>query len=134
MNFNWKLLTVILISLILLIVCYLSFDLRGYFSVKNQEPKEQPDSVQTSKKIKMVIQKEEEFKNIRIPDNHVAYYFYEECPDYKLGYFIVDKEKRTDENEEGLERYHVPEQYHLIIVQKDHIWTKEPNFKYWKSE
>jgi len=133
---NWKLVTVVLISLILLVVCYLTLDfqkysdsLPKYFNLSSKKiPVQEPTTVFNSRKIKIDFTKEEDFKNVKLPDGHVGYYFFEECPSYKQEYFLIDF---TDE---GLEKYHVPEQGHLLVVKKDHKWSKEPNFTYWKSE
>jgi hypothetical protein len=134
---NWKLVTVILISLILLIACYLTLDLQianvALFK-KVQDHSKEPISSTTlyTKKIQIDLQ-EDNFKNLKIPEDHVAYYFPTECPDYKLGFYIVDKEYRENNKGDDLERYYIPEEKHLIIVKKDHIWTKEPNFTFWKN-
>ncbi len=124
---NWKLVTVILVSLILLVVCYLTLDFQKYFVTKKQLVQE-PVTVFNTQKIRTDVTKEEDLKNIKLPDGHIGYYFFAECPSYKQEYFIVDL------TEEGLDKYHVPEQGYLIIVKKDHKWTKEPNFVYWRSE
>jgi hypothetical protein len=89
----------------------------------------------TPNKFKIVFQKEEDFKNdfkkirsqLKIPDDHIAYYFPDECPSYKLEFYIIDIEN-------GLEKYYVPEQNHLIVVSKDHRWTKEPEFIFWRID
>jgi hypothetical protein len=128
---NWKLVTVVLISLILLVVCYLTLDFQRYFTLYSgtkKIPVHEPMTVFNSHKIKTDIANEEDFKNIKLPDGYVGYYFFGECPSYKQEYFLIDL---TDE---GLEKYHVPQQGHLVIVKKDHWWSKEPNFTYWKSE
>jgi len=127
---NWKLITIILVSLILLIVCYLTLicplDIQKYFTNKKIQEKDKPTYV--LKKMKIDIPNEEYLKNIKLPENHIAYYFFSKCPEYKQEYFLVDHTVKD------LEKYHVPEQGHLIIVKKDHKWTKEPNFEYWKTQ
>ena len=144
---NWKLIAVVLTSLILLIVCYLTVvspfsDVKKYFV--NHEQKEPIYDFKIVKKIKISFSKEEEFLNfVSVKDfvsntndftnvneqsnEYIAYYFPEGCPSYKLGYLLVDT------NEEGRDNYYVPEDGYLIIVNKEHRWTKEPSFKYWKS-
>lgn len=132
---NWKLTVVVLISLILLVVCYLTISVPNYFTFKKEIQKE-PVHDKVTRKFKIDFLKEEDFKNFfRAPEGatlrgqtHIAYYFPGPCPYYKLEYFLVDL---TDE---GLETYHVPEEGYLIIVKKDHKWTKEPDFTYWKLE
>jgi hypothetical protein len=122
---NWKLVTVVLVSLILLVICYLTLDLQKYFvSKKVQEP---VHDLAVVKKIKIDIPKEEDLRKIKIPEDHIAYYFPSECPSYKQEFFLID-------TEEGLEKYYVPEEKHMIIVKKDHRWTKEPDFVHWKYE
>jgi hypothetical protein len=154
---NWKLVAVILISLILLAVCYLTIVyplstpsiVKNYF--KKEEQKEPKHDLKTVRKLKIPFSKEEDFKNWctnynvfvngtkeftsitdKQNDRHTVYYFQDGCPGYKLGYFLVD----TDD--EGHENYHVPEDGYVIIVNKEHKWTKDtkelPNFSYWKIE
>ncbi len=131
---NWKLVTVMLISLILLVVCYLTLDLDKskyvkYFPGREKEKEKESDNsyelFENSKKVKTDIQKEEDLKKIKIPDNYIVYYFPVKCPDYKQEFFLVS-------NEEGLEKYYLPEENHLILIKKEHKWTKDPNFVYWK--
>jgi len=125
---NWKFVAVILISFIILLVCY-------FFLIPTPTPSKKPrgEKYQEKKlisgKLKILdpIPDEETFKNIvkdiklQNPDyqDHIAYYFPNECPSYKLEYFIIDSKK-----------YYVPEEGYLIFVKKDHKWTKEPNFPY----
>lgn len=138
----WRLVAVVLISLVLLVVCYLTLDrgegVQRYFKYgqKNTEISVEHKPVGlTQNKFKMSFQKEEDFKNainriktqLGLPDDYIAYYFPVKCPDYKLEFYIMDIEY-------GLEKYYVPEEGHLILVGKDHIWTKEPDFVYWKSD
>jgi hypothetical protein len=145
---NWKLIAVVLISLILLVICYLTIVsplstpsiVKNYFVGKNHErSQEEPLHI---KKFKINFSKEEEFTNwctnfVHVfvggtneftKNGRVVYYFPEGCPNYKQGYFLVD----TDD--EGHENYHVPEDGYVIIVNKDHKWTKDPTFSYWKSK
>jgi hypothetical protein len=122
---NWKLITVILISLILLVVCYLTLDLQKHFQIKRNEQIQ--SEFFTNKKIKLDIQKEEDLKKFNIPDGHIIYYFPDKCPDYKSEFFLID-------NENGLDKYYIPEEKHIILVKKDHRWTKQPDFIYWKFE
>jgi len=123
---NWKLITVVLVSFILLIACYLSLYQTNFVIGGKSSEKELVHNFDTVKKIKINFQNEEDFKKFHIPDGHTGYYFPTTCPSYKLEYFIVDKD-------EHLERYHVPEEGYLIIVKKEHLWTKEPDFTYWRS-
>ncbi len=129
---NWKLVTVILISLILLIASYLTLvstaDFQKYFITKKIQVQEPNYNFTIHQKIKIDIPKEEDFKVLKIPENYVGYYFFDKCPEYKQEFFLIDL------TEEGLEKYHIPEQGYLIIVKKEHKWTKEPDFAYWKLE
>ena len=133
MNWNWKLIAVVSISLILLILCYLTIvstpDIKKYFNNYNLNKTDGMNYVQQSKtKIRINFSKEEDFiKFVGNLDNEVAYYFPEGCPSYKSEYYLVD----FNDNKEN---YHVPEDGYLIIVKKDHKWTKEPNFLYWKVD
>jgi hypothetical protein len=130
---TWKLVAVALLSLILLITCYLTLDIQRYISfplLEKEElgqPKNYDELFMRFKKIKIDIQTEDDFKKINIPDEHTLYYFPSICPDYKQGVFITSIEN-------GLSKYYVPEENHLILVKKDHIWTKQPDFNYWKLE
>jgi len=149
---NWKLIAVVSISLILLVVCYLTIvsplpDVKKYFiNVKKTEEQKETTSYRGLKKIKINFSKEEDFikfinGNVRndfirntndftvtkVDNELVAYYFPEGSPSYKSEYFLID----TDDNKEN---YHVPEDGYLIIVKKDHKWTKDPDFTYWKAE
>ena len=159
---NWKLIAVVLISLLLLAVCYLTIVyplptpsiVKNYFKKEQKEQKEPVHDPKAIRKIKMAFSKEEDFTNwctnyihnvfvngtneftsINDKQKHngyTVYYFPEGCPNYKLGYFLVD----TDND--GHENYHVPEDKHVIIINKEHRWTKDtreiPNFNYWKTE
>jgi len=137
---NWKLVTVMLISLILLIVCYMSLDLdksKYQLIVKRylKYPAGEVNQVEytdlsfgDSRKIKVdsqLIQKEDDLKKLKIPDDHVVYYFPGKCPSYKQDIFLIS-------TEDGLDKYYVPEEYHLVLVQKTNRWSKEPDFTYWK--
>jgi hypothetical protein len=124
-NINWKLITVFLISLIIIVICHLSLDIQKYFPKKEKEQSE-PELFENAKKIKLELN-EDDFKKIKAPDDSVLYYFPNKCPDYKQGFFLVSIEN-------NLEKYYVPEEHHLILIKKDHKWTKEPdNLIYWKS-
>ena len=57
----------------------------------------------------------------------VLYYFPVECPDYAKNMLIIVQEGNLD-------RYFVPEMETLIVVKKNHKWTKEPSFIFWKNE
>jgi hypothetical protein len=136
---NWKLIVVVFTSLILFIVCYLILvsslsEVKNYFiNKKIQEP---ILDFKINRKIKINFSKEDEFisfinddfkKVNQLSNEYIAYYFPEGCPSYKSGYFLIDK------NEEGQENYYVPEDGYLVIVNKDHQWTKEPSFEYWTN-
>ena len=123
---NWKLVTVVIISFILIVTCYLTLDMQKYFITKKDSLKE-PELDLNTKKIKINISKEEDLKKIKIPDNHVIYYFPSKCPNYKEEFFLT-------ETDEGLDKYYVPEEGYVIIIKKDHKWTKDPDFVYWKLE
>ena len=135
----WKLIAGVLISLILLVVCYLILDAQKYIkylpgnvSAKIiQEPEHKPVGLSQGK-FKIDFSKEEDFKNgfkklklqLKLTDDYVAYYFPIKCPDYRLEIYLLEVEN-------GLEKYYVPEEGHLIVIKKDHVWTKEPDFLYW---
>jgi len=136
---NWKLFTVIFMSLVLLILCYFTLDCLtlsdNFQQLKYQHQPHQHqhqlyhednDKVENkTRKVKILIDKEDDLKGITIPSDYVVYYFPEKCPDYKSGYFLIDLSN-------DLEKYYIPEDNHLIIINKNHIWTKEPDFLYWK--
>ena len=69
----------------------------------------------------VIIRQEDIYNKLKLENNQMAYYFPEECPSYKEGYYIRDNE--TD-------KYYVPEKDKIIIVNKNNTWTKEPTFKY----
>jgi hypothetical protein len=121
----WKLGVILSVSLIVLIVLYFNMNRKIDYKEKIEEISLKPG------KIKMKIQKEEEMNKIIIPDEHIVYYFHSECPGYKEDILIV--EKNHIDNEE-IENYYLPEEGHAIIVKKNHVWSKEPNFKFWKLE
>lgn len=77
-------------------------------------------------KVNIYLDKEE-FENMKIPENKVAYYFPEECPSYKNNVFLYTKIN-------GLDKYYIPEQHYLIIINKDHTWTNNPDkLVFWKK-
>lgn len=138
---KWKLIAVISISLILLFICYLTIInplpeglIKKYFKNENQNQiqiQSENQIIQESKKIKIDFSNQENFNNF-IKDNidhnyYNGYYFPEECPSYKLEYFLI-------ENNENNENYYVPEKGYMIIIKKEHTWTKEPTFTYWKYQ
>lgn len=69
----------------------------------------------------------EEFDNIKISENKVLYYFPEVCPSYKEDIFLHTKIN-------GLDKYYIPERKYLIVINKNHTWTKNPDkLVYWKK-
>lgn len=67
------------------------------------------------------IQITENLESTKINNDQMAYYFPEDCPGYKEEYFLRDNE--TD-------KYYVPQKNRIIVVSKNHTWTKQPTFKY----
>lgn len=141
---NWKLLVIIFAALILLVVCYILLMNPSLYKDKFSGggggggdsidtnvlnvPHEIPND--TSRKFKINISNEEEFKTIaekiKVLEGSTFYYFPEVCPSYRSEYYLIDK------NDKMLERYYLPEEKHLIIVGPDHKWTKPPDFVHWK--
>ena len=79
-------------------------------------------------KIKNVDLTPENFKKIKMKDDMILYYFPTECPDYTKDIFVHVITSKS------LDRYLLPEEKTLIIVKKDHKWTKEPiGFIYWST-
>jgi hypothetical protein len=130
---NWKLVAIILISVIIaIIIGYSQWNKENGLQVSIPEKKIEDLVMSHSfpnkdKKIKHHIQNQEDFKKIKIPENMILYYFPGECPHYTKEIFLYV-------TSEGLDKYFVPEEKTLILVKKDHKWTNEPNgFLFWQS-
>lgn len=124
---NWKLAVVVIVSLFLLTICYLTVNLQANLQIKKETEYDFETKTPDQFKKFIGVQREEDLKKIKIPENHVIYFFPEKCPDYKSDCFLVNTVG-------GLDKYYLPEENYIIIIKKDHKWTKEPNFIYWKFD
>lgn len=127
MNWNWNIIFVVFTSIFLLITCYTMLEIKKF---KSKEVHVTECTVEQKlekfKKIKSDISSLEELNKIIVPQDHIIYYFPSKCPDYKQEFYLISVEN-------GLDRYYVPEEKHLIIVNKNHHWNKKPDFDYWTS-
>jgi hypothetical protein len=67
-----------------------------------------------------ILLSNEEFDNIIVPEDMSLYYFPEECPSYKEDTFLITKEN-------DLDKYYIPEKNYLVLLNKQHTWTKKPD-------
>ncbi len=132
---NWKIIFITSITVIIVIICYKLHErgnLKQVFtngSVIMNSDTDLGINLDTENDIKIKINKLltfEEFKKISINPNMNLYYFHSDCPGYKEDILISTKNN-------GLDKFYVPERNFLILVKKDHQWTKEPKGEYfWK--
>jgi len=122
----WKLGIILSVTIIVLIVLY--FNMRRE---TGKVEKIEEEIVLKPGKIKMKLSKEEEINKMIIPNEHVVYYFHSECPGYKEDILIIEKDHIGNEE---IENYYLPEEGYIIVVKKNHMWSKEPDFKFWKLE
>lgn len=140
----WKLVTVLLIAVILLVMCYITLDMQKYlrYLPGKEKEKEKDNENPITGKVNVFFQNEDEFINTvkKMKIDKVVYYFPVKCPDYKMEYFLIDTYENLEEDTLSspssdkiiLEKYYVPEEGSMIIVKKDHKWSKYPDFLYWK--
>lgn len=138
-HMNWRLLTIILISIIMLITSYLTivspvlYPLNIFNSNSNSNSINEYANINLNdiKKINIKFNSKDEFikflSHHNYLNNHTAYYFFDDCPNYKLDFLLVDTVN-------GLNNYYLPEKGYLIILSKQHSWIKEPNFNFWKLD
>jgi len=126
----------IILIVVLVILCTLIFVNKDYISEnvntsiimksdKKFEKFEKKIIIEVNKKLKVYID-QEQFNQVEIPECTVLYYFPEDCPTFKDDKFI-----KVTKN--GLENFYLPEKNCLLLIPKEHVWTKEPGLlKYWK--
>jgi len=124
---NWKLIAIILISVILIIIGYSQWPVNHIIKESTIDYNMFINETM-SKKINNFVISEEELKKIKVPENMMIYYFPGDCPHYTQDMFIHIVSN-------GLDKYFVPETKSLILVKKDHKWTNEPkDFVFWSVE
>lgn len=67
-----------------------------------------------------VLLNKDEFDGLVVPEGKSLYYFPEECPDYKEEIYLHIKEN-------DLDKYYIPEKNYLVLLNKQHSWTKKPD-------
>ena len=123
-----KKLIILIIVIIILISIYIYST--NYSTVTKKDVFHKKDIILhdfSNKKIKKHLT-EEEFYNIKLPDSVLLYYFPEACPKITSSNILIQF------NENGYDKYFVPEEKTLIVVNINHKWNKKPSgFIFWVS-